>query len=69
MLLSARQEASASFGQRKQISPRMNTDGTDLQIQKLLLNFFDPCKSVLSALSAVRFGVCAVVLQVPIQVV
>src|SRR3954466_2732243 len=37
----------------------MNTDDTDLQIQKMaLLNFLDPCKSVLSVLSVVRFGVC-----------
>ena len=31
----------------------MNTDATDLQIQMALLNYFDPCKSVLSV---VRLG-------------
>jgi hypothetical protein len=63
MLLCAGQEASASFAQKKQ---NLTTDGTrmntDLPIQKLLLNFFDPWKSVLSVLSVVRFGVCAGVL-------
>jgi len=34
-----------------------DTDDTDLQVQNGLLNFSDPCKSVLSALSVVRFGV------------
>jgi hypothetical protein len=44
---------------KKQISPRMNTDDTDSQIQSgPILNFFDPCKSVVSVvsvLSVVRF--------------
>ncbi len=37
--------------------PPINTDDTDLQTQKWSsLTFFDPCKSVVSALSVVRFG-------------
>jgi len=31
---------------KKQISPRMNTDDTDLQSQNGSIALFDPCKSV-----------------------
>src|SRR5690242_5154238 len=34
----------------------MNTDDTDLQSQNGSIELFDPCKSVLSVLSVVRFG-------------
>jgi hypothetical protein len=35
----------------------MNADDTDLQIQNVPIEFLDPCKSVVSALSVVGFGV------------
>ena len=38
----------------------MNTDDTDLKFKIGLLGFFDPCKSVSSVLSVVRFGFYAV---------
>src|SRR5579871_140176 len=41
---------------KKQIPPQMNTDDTDLKFKRVLLNFFDPCKSVLSVSSVVRFA-------------
>jgi len=43
-------------GRAKQISPRTNTDDTDLQIKMALLNFFDPWKSVLSVVRFWVFG-------------
>jgi len=42
---------------QKQIPPKINTDDIDFKFKRVLLNFFDPCKSVLSVSSAVRFGV------------
>src|ERR1043166_8666518 len=38
----------------------MNTDDTDFQIKNGPMNFFDPCKSVLSVSSVVRFGLFAI---------
>jgi hypothetical protein len=43
----------------------MNADDTDLQIQNVPIEFLDPCKSVVSALSVVGFGgFCAKPLRV-----
>src|SRR5579864_1614960 len=44
---------SRCFAQK--ISPLMNTDDTGYRFEMVLLNFLDPCKSVSSVLSAVRF--------------
>jgi hypothetical protein len=45
----------------------MNTDGTDLQIQNGPIGLFsDPCKSVLSVSSVVRFGFLCKILPAPV---